>query len=179
MLTTSLRYLLCSLFSFKCLLIDIILDLYNVLTFFNPLPQFLWGKYNLPMSELLLKLPVMFRIFLVTISRFSISRIVQSKIPNVGVSTGRVKVLRARCLLYALSSLLYIFCTLFLYLVVTLSLLKLPTYPRFLSCPSLIRLIQTLLISRFCADCLVKTSIFRYAHLLFPNFILILSEQHR
>ena len=136
------------------------------------------------MSEFLSKFPVMFRIFLVVISRFSISRIVQSKIPNVGVSVGRAKVLWARCLFYALSSLLHIFRTLFLYSVVTLSLFKLPMYPRFSSCPrylyhspSLIGLLQKTLISRFCANCLIKPfSIFRYAHLLSPNFIFILLE---
>ena len=139
------------------MLIDIILGSYHVLTFFNPLPPFLRGKYNLSMSEFLLKFPVMFRIFLVVISRFSVSQIFQSRIPNVGVSTGRAKVLWARCLLYALSSPLHIFRTLFLYSVVTLSLCKLPTYSRFSSCPSYlynspswICLIQTLLISRFC-----------------------------
>ena len=136
------------------------------------------------MSEFLLKSPVTFRIFLVVISRFSISRIVQSRIRNVGVSTGSAKVLWARCLLYALSSLLHIFRTLFLYSVVTLSLFKLPTYPRFSSCPrylydspSLIGLTHTLLIAKFCADCLIKPfSIFRNAHLLYPNFILISLE---
>ena len=81
------------LFSFKYWLIDIILDSYNVLMFFNPLPPFLRGTYNLSMSEFLFKFSVMFRIFLAVISRFSISRIVQSRIPNVGVSTGRAKVL--------------------------------------------------------------------------------------
>ena len=108
----------------------------------------------------------MFRIFLVAISRFSISRIVQSRIPDVEVSTGRAKVLWARCLLYVLSSLLHIFRTLFLF------------YPRYLyDSPSLIGLIQILLISRFCPNCLIKHfSSFRYAHLLSPNFILISLE---
>ena len=112
---------------------DVMQHLYANLIDFSPFPLSFFHKYNLSMSEFWWKFLVICNIFLVVISKLSISWIVQQIIPKVGVRTGIVKIFCAMCLPYADSLLDQIFSTRFLYSAVTLALLSGPTYPIFSS----------------------------------------------
>ena len=83
--------------------------------FVKPLPPFLGSAYNLFTSLAGCNPPVIVIVFLVMMSRSSISFLVQSRIPTVGVMIGTAKMLCTVTLICPLTSKFQIFLTLFLY----------------------------------------------------------------